>query len=73
MCMRLVSLWSTRAQQAVRRRIASDTRPRRVAYVADGPTRGYRSWPPPWRRWAGFVCLKPHNQRLDITTEEANN
>jgi hypothetical protein len=51
----------------------SSTLPRRAAYVADGPTRSYRSWPTPWRRWAGFVGLTTHNQRLDITTEEANN
>ena len=58
MRMRLVYLWSARAQQAVLRRIASDTRLPLLAYSM--------------ARWAGFVCLKTHNQRMDITTEEAN-
>jgi hypothetical protein len=73
MRMRRVHLWSARAKHAVLRRISSDTRPRRAAYFADGTTHGYRSWPTPWLKWAVFVGLKTHNQRLGITTEEANN
>jgi hypothetical protein len=44
--MRFVQLWSAQAKHAGFRRIPSDTLPRHAAYIADGPTRGYRSWPP---------------------------
>ena len=44
--MRFVQLWSAQAKHAGLRRIPSDTLPRHAAYIADGPTRGSRSWPP---------------------------
>jgi len=60
--MRLVHLWSARAKQAVILRIPSDTLPRRAAYFSDGTTLGYRSWPPPWPRYAACALLKTRNQ-----------
>ncbi len=45
MHMQLVHLWSARAKHAVLMRIPSYTLPQCAAYVSDGPTRGYRSWP----------------------------
>jgi hypothetical protein len=46
MPMGLIHRWSARAQQAGIPRLPSSTLPRRAASVADGPTRGYRSWLP---------------------------
>ena len=62
MYMQLVHLWSARAKQAVIMRIPSDTLPRRAAYFSDGTTLGYRSWPPPWPRYAACALLKTRNQ-----------
>src|SRR5712691_7334278 len=42
--MRLVQLWSARAQHAVIRRIPSNTLPQYAVYFSDGPTHGYCSW-----------------------------
>src|SRR6266436_4668313 len=60
--MRLVPLWSARAQPALIRRMPSDTLPRHAAYCSDGPTRGYRSWPTLWPKCAVLVPLKTRNQ-----------
>ena len=44
------------------RRMSSNTLPRHAASFADGTTRGSRSWPLPWPRWAVWVLLKTRNQ-----------
>jgi hypothetical protein len=62
MPMRLVQLWSARAQHAVLRRISSNTLPRRAAYFSNATTRGYHSWLTPWPRWAVWVLLKTRNK-----------
>jgi hypothetical protein len=65
MHMRLVHLWSARAQHAVIRRMRSSTLPQRAAYCSDDTTLSYRSWPPLWPRGAVFALLKTRNQLID--------
>jgi len=63
MPMQLVHLWSARAKHAVIMRLPSCTLPRRAAHLSAGTTRGYRSWPPPWPRWAVCVLLETSQEQ----------
>jgi hypothetical protein len=52
--------------------LINDRLPRRVAYFSDGTTRGYRSGPTPWPRWAVCTLLKTCNPLIGRARRPCN-